>query len=469
MNPRLNLRTFAAAVGALLSTAVLSPGLAQTISDYAYDTYPQGTRSARASGQTAAPVVTRYAVENRGTPSGAAGSMAFAGAASQAAQVSAIRRAYGAESGPFTYSLGAGLEVEYNDNIFETDTNRESDFIFRPQANLTGIWGLSDLNTLSFSITGGYSYYLSNDQLNDYFVNTGFSPGSRIDLQIFVGDFVITIYDQFAYSNSPLQVIRDGRGGSGRLAATADYGRFLNTAGVDVVWDLNDLVLGAGYSRFNYWSLGDAVDTQDRSTDQITAMARLNFSPALSAGVEGSASWVSYSEDFQNDSVGYSAGPFVEWQPTDNTRLRLAGGVQNRSFDSGGGNQDDNDLSTWYGTLLIGQKLTDWFSHSIEVGREGALGTNTNYTVLQYIRHRASFDIIRNWNLSTELAYEKADDSGGAFAADTDTFLGAVSIGRMIANNLNLTLRYQYTDADSDSPLLSYKRNQVKLGLYYNY
>lgn len=463
---------FAIVAGAFLAAAALMPGAlrGQSSAGFYETNEPPVSRSTAAAAGLPPPLTARTTPENRAEPTRATQHAAFAGAGARADQVAAIREAYGVSTGPVTYNLGAGLDLEFNDNVFQTKDSQESDLVLRPQANLTAFWGITDLNTLSFNLTAGYGYYLNNNDLSDFFLNTGFAPGSQIDLQIFAGDFVITIYDKLAYNSSPLQIVQSGEGGKGqRVVTTSDYGRLLNTIGLDVLWDLNDLVLVAGCSRFNYWSLGDSVQTQDRVTDQISAAARFSFSPALAAGAEGSMSWTSYSEDFQNDSAGYSIGPFIEWQPTDRTRLRLMGGLQSSDFDEGGLNGDQEDLSSWYGAVQASQRLTDWFSHTLEIGREAGLGTNTNFSSVRYIRHRGVWDVIRNWDLTTELSYEKSEDSPGLFAADTNTLVGAVSLGRMIANKLKMVISYQHTSADSTDDLQTYEQNLLRLSLYYNY
>ncbi len=416
------------------------------------------------------PLVTRFGNENRAEPTRTAQSSSSAGSAARADQIRAIREAYGASTGPITYNIGAGLDFEFNDNVLQTNAKRKSDFILGPQMSLTAFWGITELNTLSVHLTAGYSYYLDHNELSDFFFNTGFAPGSQIDLQIFVGDFVITIFDKLAYSSSPFQVIQNsGDLGGQRIVTTSDYGRLLNTVGLEALWDLNDLVLVVGFEHFNYWSFGDSAETQDRVMDELSGAARFSFSPAVAAGFEGGLSRTTYTVNFQNDSVGYSVGPFVEWQPTERTRLRLMGGMQERDFSEGGLNGDLENLSTWYGAVQINQSLTDWFKHKVEVGREVALGTNTNFSIVRFIRHRASWDVIRNWDLSTEIGCQQSEDSAGLFAAETSTFIGTVNLARMIMKNLRLIVRYQYVNADSNDPLQSFEQNLLRLSLYYNY
>ncbi len=414
---------------------------------------------------TTLPVLTTDEPERRIQPSRANNWASFAAISSRADQMSAIREAYGVRDNPITYTLGAGVDFEYNDNIFQTSIAKESDFVIRPQARFAAFWNITDLNTLSFDLVGGYGFYANNSQLNDAFLTTGFTPGSRVNLQIFAGDFVITVFDEFNFSNDPLRIVTNDN----QIVEDSDYGRIVNNLGIEALWDLNALVLTAGYSHLNYWALGDALESQERTTDLISLAARLNVSPATALGLEGTLSWTDYSQNFQNDNNGYSIGPFITWQPTERTRLKLIGGYQVLDYDSGGENLDNEDLSTWYAALNVAQQLSEAFSHSIEVGRESDLGDNTNYTTTTYIRHTGNWEFIRGWIARTNLGYEWLDDSSGAFEADGNQFRAGVGLVRQIGNGLSLVLRYDYTDLDLDDPLQSYKRNLINASLYYNF
>jgi hypothetical protein len=60
-----------------------------------------------------------------------------------------------------------------------------------------------------------------------------------------------------------------------------------------------------------------------------------------------------YNENFLNDSITYSVGPFVEVQLTNYLSLRAAVGYQFIDFDSGSTVDDTNDSSDWYGNIVL--------------------------------------------------------------------------------------------------------------------
>ena len=95
------------------------------------------------------------------------------------------------------------------------------------------------------------------------------SPGSQLAFDIFVGDFRINIHDRFSLEQDPVAEIA--------LSNVADYGRFQNTAGVAVLWDLNQAVVTAGYDHYTFISTTDDFDYLDRNADIFSAS--IGFTP----------------------------------------------------------------------------------------------------------------------------------------------------------------------------------------------
>ncbi|MEJ7703260.1 MAG: hypothetical protein WKF47_06220 [Geodermatophilaceae bacterium] len=60
------------------------------------------------------------------------------------------------------------------------------------------------------------------------------APGSQLSFDVFVSDFRINFHDRFSLEQDPID--------EAALSNVADYGRFQNTAGVSVLWDLNKAV-----------------------------------------------------------------------------------------------------------------------------------------------------------------------------------------------------------------------------------
>jgi hypothetical protein len=384
----------------------------------------------------------------------------LAGEASAEARRQSIEKIpYNLLTGPVRFRFSATVGVEYNDNINLADVNKEDDVIIRPQFNVNAIWPITQLNTLRLDLGVGYAFYLdhpSNDT-NGVLV----APGSALSFDVFIGDFRINFHDRFSLEQDPVSEVA--------LSNVVDYGRFQNTAGISALWDLNKAVATLGYDHYTYVSTTSAFDYLNRNAEELTASLDFTLTSTTGIGVESSLVYTYYSQHFLNDSTTFSVGAFAETQVTNYLKIRIAGGYQGISFDSGGGVTDSSDLHDFYANILISHRLNSVITHSLAAGHETQLGLNSNYILLNYVRYTVSWNIIRSTLLSTEFFYEDADDSGGIFSEHAQRFGGAVTIGYQLTQHVTLGARYQYTQKDSDQLLRDYVQNRVSLDGTYSF
>lgn len=412
-------------------------------------------------------------------------------AAAEARRQSIDNIPYNLQAGPIKLRFSATLGLEYNDNInlAEDDsftsltpfgpitltTRAQSDFILRPQINLNALWPVTQLNTLRLDVGMGYAFYLDHSNYNTNSVLL--TPGSQLAFDIFVGDFRINFHDRFSLEQDPISEVA--------LSNVADYGRFQNSAGVAVLWDLNQAVVTFGYDHYNFIAMNSRFEYLDRNADILSASIGFTPTSTITVGAEGSVIDTYYDQNILNDSLTYSAGLFLESQLSSNLRVRIAGGYQNIDFDNTGLVNDPHDLNDWYGNLLISHRVNSVFTHNLSIGHETQLGVNSNYVMLNYARHTATWNIVNHTLITTEFFYEDADDSGGTgilflpvpgipninpFAAEhVHRYGGAITLGYQLTPHVTLGLRYQYTQKDSDQPLRDYRQNRVALDGTYSF
>ncbi len=396
---------------------------------------------------------------------------------------------YNLQLGPIKFRFSATIGFEYNDNINLADdatgflpsptgpvpitTQKQSDFILRPQFNVNALWPITQLNTLKLDLGVGYAFYLDHSNYNTNAVLL--SPGSQIAFDIFVADFRINLHDRFSLEQDPVAEVA--------LSNVADYGRFQNTAGVSVLWDLNRAVATLGYDHYLFISTTSAFDYLNRNAEMVTGSLAFTPSSTMTIGVEGSFVHTYYDQNVLNDSDTLSGGGFVETQITNYLKLRVAGGYQMINFDNTGLVNDAQDLNDYYVNALLTHRVSSVLSHSLSVGHETQLGVNSNYIKLNYVRHTATWNILYRTLLSTELFYEDADDSGGSFvplpgvpfafnpfvAEHIKRYGGALTLGYQLTQHVTLGLRYQYTQKDSDQPLRDYRQNRIALDGTYSF
>jgi hypothetical protein len=398
---------------------------------------------------------------------------------------------YNLQLGPIKFRFSATMGIEYNDNINLAEdssafflsptgpilitTRPQSDFILRPQLNMNALWPITQLNTLRLDLGVGYAFYLdhSNYNTNGVLLN----PGSQIAFDIFVSDFRINIHDRFSLEQDPVAEVA--------LSNVADYGRFQNTAGISVLWDLNKAVVTLGYDHYTFISTTSVFDYLDRNADIFSGSIGFTPSSTITVGAEGSFINTYYDQHVLNDSRTYSVGAFLETQLTSYLKLRVAGGYQKIDFDSGGLVNDQHNLNDYYANALLSHRINAVVTQNLSVGHETQLGVNSNYVKLNYVRHTTTWNIFYHTLFSTELFYEDADDSGGSgllfqpipgvpninpFVAEhIHRYGGALTFGYQLTPHVTLGLRYQYTQKDSDQPLRDYQQNRVAFDGTYSF
>src|SRR5438067_5895962 len=244
-------------------------------------------------------------------------------AASDARQQDVSRIPYNLLLGPVRFRVGANVGVEYNDNVTYAETNEQDDFIVTPNLSLDMIWPVTQLNTLRLDLGVGYSFYLEHSQYNTD--NILIAPKSQIAFDIFVGDFRINLHDRMQLQQDPIQ--------EGALSNVVDYGRFENTAGLSILWDLNKLLLQVGYDHYNFVSTTNRFDYLNRNSEIFQGWAAFIVNQTITVGAEGNAVFTRYDQSILNDNKDYSVGGFVELALTNNLKVRAAGGYQWIDFD----------------------------------------------------------------------------------------------------------------------------------------
>jgi hypothetical protein len=412
-------------------------------------------------------------------------------AAAEARRQSIDKIPYNLQVGPIKFRFSATMGIEYNDNINLAEdgsavffsptgpivitTSPQDDIILRPQLNINALWPITQLNTLKLDIGTGYAFYLDHSNYNTNGILI--SPGSQLAFDIFVGDFRINIHDRFSLEQDPVAEVA--------LSNVADYGRFQNTAGVSVLWDLNQAVVTLGYDHYTFISTTSVFDYLDRNAEILSGSIGFTPTSTMTVGVEGSFVDTYYDQNILNDSRTYSVGAFLETQITSYLKLRVAGGYQKIDFDSGGLVNDPHDLNDYYANALLSHRVNSVLTQNLSIGHETQLGVNSNYVKLNYARHTTTWNLFYHTLLSTELFYEDADDSGGSgilftpipgvpninpFVAEhIHRYGGAFSLGYQLTQHLTLGFRYQYTQKDSDQPLRDYRQNRVSLDGTYSF
>src|SRR6202011_5137069 len=386
-------------------------------------------------------------------------------AASEARQQDVNRIPYNLMLGPVRFRVSATVGVEYNDNVNYADVGAQTDWIFTPNVNVDAIWPITQLNTLRLDLGLAYALYVDHSNYDTRGILI--APNSQVAFDIFVGDFRISIHDRMLAQQDPIS--------EPALSNVTNYGRFENTAGVSILWDLNKLLLQAGYDHYNFIATNSTFDYLDRNAEMVGGSAAFIVNPTITVGAEGNAVFTRYDNNTNgigilNDNKDYSVGGFVEAALTSNLKARVAGGYQWINFDQnfvtfffgpfGITFPDHKDLADYYVNGLIAHRINAQISQTLSAGHENQLGVNSNYITLNFIRHTVSWNILRNTLLTTEFFFEDAEESGGVINESFQRIGGAVTLGYQLTPHVTVGVRYQGTSKDSDVFLRDYNQNR---------
>jgi len=367
---------------------------------------------------------------------------------------------YNLQLGPVLARFSASLGLEFNDNITLSQTNRESDLIVRPSAEANLAWQVSELNALRLDLGIGYAAYASHSQFDTQ--SLLIAPLSALSFDVYIGDFRITFFDQFSLLQNPVDEIN--------LANVGRFPRFENAAGLTVLWDLNKVVLVGGYTHYLFQSLESNFSYLDRNEEQFVFSGSVRATNTLSVGVRATAGIVNYNLNFNNDSVWYSFGPFLETQLTPYIHVSLEGGYQSGSFSTGGLNNDTSGLDTVYARLQMTHRVNRYITETFDIGRDAMLGYTTNTTELTYVRYGAVWRVNSRATLALEAFYEHGLDSPSDFESERVNRYGAgANLDYRLGRHLSTNLGYWFIDRRSDLADRSYYQNRVLWGITYEF
>ncbi len=367
--------------------------------------------------------------------------------------------------GPLRFNVAAGVGFEFNDNVTLKDSGKESDFIFRPSLTLDGYWTLSELNTLRFSLGVSYAKYLEHSEFDTRGILL--SPSSALAFSIHVGNFIITLRDQFSYQEDPLD--------NPVLSGVAIYRRFENTAGIQVDWPLSDTIRATfGYNHYNLFTFQQVFKQLDRSVDSVYIKPSVAISPSVTVGVDASASWVKFSAPIQNDGRNYLVGPFVEVNFSEATKAYVEAGYQLFEFDrpSGkGGVTDSRDSSSWYGRAEITNQTSEAITQRVMASKTAEVGFGSNYYELYHLEYGAAWRITPALTLDPTafIEYYKTSDQNATFGEKAWRFGVAVGARYALSPSLTLGADYRFVLKNSNAPSSDYRQNVALLSLYYNF
>ena len=387
--------------------------------------------------------------------------MSMAGASAAAARRAAAESIgyYNVKLGPTGWRFGAGLGAEYTDNVQLSEAGG-ADVAFSPQLTTQMLWPVTEQNALNLSVGAGYQAYLQHSQFDRFFV----TPGSELSFDLYAGDFWFNFHDRFSISENSAQ--------DPTVAGVADYSQLQNAAGLSTLWDLNKLLLKAGYDHVNYQALSGTAGAQDGVSEVFSASAGYLLHPDMQLGVEAGGSLLSYSSAGTNgtpaNAVQWNSGLFFQGQVSEYISLGAHLGYTQYLPDAAAGPLQSTRLNAVYGEVDITHRLNEYINYTLSGGRSVSAGFYGGSVDLYFVSWQANWKLIRQVDLGTSFLFQHGTQF--SFGHETFDWYGpGLSLGRTLTRKLTGTLAYQYYWRGSNLPGRDYTMNTVTLTLAYQF
>jgi hypothetical protein len=349
------------------------------------------------------------------------------------------------------------------------------------------LWTITPLNTLHLHTTLGYTEYLNHPRLDSSSILI--SPDSILSFNAYIGDFKINLHEQFSYQENPT--------GEGAVGNVEKFERYQNDAGVNVLWDANDVISTLGYDHSNFIpvgavsSVGQGVDTSNLgyTTDELTSSVFFQIISNLGGGIEATASATSYSSEAAADATRVGIGPFIQYQLSHFTKIVASGGYQGTFFTNGGGrfstvengaevsSGNSGQGNSYYASVTITNRLNRFITDQLSFGHEDEVGILSAETKTTYAQLISTVQVAPQVAITGNLSYADTDDSGAfspllgsTTATQYQLFSFTLSTGYVITRKLTASLQYQFIRRISGgSGSQNYTDNGIALILDYQF
>jgi hypothetical protein len=357
--------------------------------------------------------------------------------------------------GPISGTAAVGVGYLYTDNANTTDVSKESLNEIFENLDVDLEWPLSPFNRISLQLGG---------QLQENFYSTGSNalnlairPGSQIQLEARVGEFLLTAFERFTIVQDPVS--------DPSLAGQTNLNRLSNTIGAGVELPLYhaDLSLTFAYTYSDQLG-GTAVSGEEGgvllNSFHLGSKIGFQLSPTLSYGLDANATY--NAGDGRFDFYAFSFGPFIKGHVT--RLLELEAGIGpllsagpageppqyyafiaaryqiSRLFQILAGVDHDSEFSSGLGVTQ---------NNNVRLGVEASLTRRLKFTVSPYV----------NWGTVITGLFP------GSYTQLGVTTGATYNLGK----RLNANLVYRFTRRNGEGPGESYTQNLVSVGLTYHF
>jgi len=375
-----------------------------------------------------------------------------------------VSERYNIKMGPVQMNFSAGMGAAYNTNVNASQNGSgNSGFYLTPRVGAAIYWPYSKVNNMNLTIQSGYNYYLTGDVDNrqQFYI----SPGSQLAFNIFVQDVHITLYTRPSITTNPAYDPTVGGGGNYNVAN--------NVAGINVAWDLNDVLFNVGLANSLNYSLTSDYTNQNNTGNQIYANASFLLQPYLRLGLQGSASTITYfagssqGANSLNDGISFMLGPFASGNITRYTTWSAGVGWQVSLFNEKNNPLNTGNASNPYFYFSISNELNRYYTHGFSASFETAPSYQSNFVQLFTLSYNFSWILIRDWSLGGSLFFNNGSESPGPNSEDYNQAGFNLGLGYQLTKNWFANVYYSLIGRGSTVPGDQYSQQIIGVNLNY--
>lgn len=363
---------------------------------------------------------------------------------------------YGIRSGSLIFSPGIGLTETYDDNVFRTNANEQSDFITVIRPSFGAISDF-DLHEVSFGASGALGRYADNDSENfdDFTVNGGL----RLDLD----------YETYLKYSASYRKTHESRESENDRNGDEPVTYFLTTHKANFVRALGliKLYVEGLYNSFTYddSQIGSVrIDNSGRDRDIYSANARLAYEyfPGYNIYADITYDWRRYDSaaSAARDSEGFNTRVGTDIYLTGKLKADVYAGYLRRTYS---GNFSDIGELNYGGSLIWNVTGLTSLIGSVDRGVNETIYGDASANIATTYSLRIEHMLRDNFFLTGDTSFSENDFSAQTTPRDDKTYGAGVGLEYIPFNGASVNLSYDYRQRDSSVATENYTDNRVIL------
>lgn len=365
----------------------------------------------------------------------------------------------GVRLGGFMLYPDLAVQESFNDNIFATQNNKESDFItsIEPTLDLRSNWNNHALNMHADSRVVRYADF-SDESFNDYTLSTDGRLDVMRDFRVFAGAGYQIRHEP---RSSP-----DDQGGE----EPTEYSVTGGNIGLEKEFNRLSLRLDGKAERYKYDDVrtagGVLIDQSGRDRDQYETGVKAGYEigplrQVYLLATYNTREYDSLTGGFNRDSDGYLVGAGAQYDLTGIVFLDAYAGYRSQDYNDALLGEIDGWASgikvTWNVTRLT--TITGTLDRDIE---ETTLANAPGYFQTR-AEIRADHELLRNLILTATLGYQ--NDKFEGIDRDDDYYLAGLGAKYLINRNFSLSGGYGFRTRESNIAGSDFDENVVMVRL----